>query len=503
MITCTIVLTLLVTLTATETDLRKAVARTRKGDLPTSRVGPALGLRQVMWGILGFAFAASAWALPVVTRLSPARQVLRVGDPLTVTVSGAGAGTVSYQWLRDGFPIAGARDDRFSLSQVTLRDGGCYQALVADATGTRRSDPMFVLIAPTTRSEIVVWGSTFTGLDRIPEGLNDVVAVAMGDGHALALRAGGTVAAWGNSSHEQTFVPAGLRDVVAIAAGGSHSIALRADGSVVAWGNNDAGQVSVPVGLQDVVAIAAGTYSSVAVRANGTAVGWGGFDLSSVPNPLPKEFAGVEKLTNIAAISVGLLHSLVLQGDGRVVALPDPGSRPETRVPSGLSRVVSIAAGWDHSLALRDDGTVVIWGENDDGQLNVPPSLGGITAITTGALNSLVLKSDGKVVAWGYNKNGQSNVSVGLDRIYAVTAGFDSSIALRDGLDLPGTVAPPVVPPPFPAPTAPPPTVGGSVSLNGGAGGAPSGLFVATLSLITLLRLWRRDGIRTFFPPRP
>jgi alpha-tubulin suppressor-like RCC1 family protein len=65
------------------------------------------------------------------------------------------------------------------------------------------------------------------------------------------------VVAWGDNSAGQTNVPAGLSNVVAVAAGGFHSLALKNDGSVVAWGDNTAGQTSVPVGLTNVVAISA------------------------------------------------------------------------------------------------------------------------------------------------------------------------------------------------------------------------------------------------------
>ena len=75
-----------------------------------------------------------------------------------------------------------------------------------------------------------------------------------------------TVAAWGNNDSGQTTVPAGLSNVVAIAAGYYHSLALKTDGTVVAWGYNGYGQTNVPAGLSNVVAIAAGGYHSLALK---------------------------------------------------------------------------------------------------------------------------------------------------------------------------------------------------------------------------------------------
>ena len=56
----------------------------------------------------------------------------------------------------------------------------------------------------------------------------------------------GTVRAWGSNASGQTTVPAGLTNVVQVATGGNHTLALKADGSVVACGNNAQGQASLP-----------------------------------------------------------------------------------------------------------------------------------------------------------------------------------------------------------------------------------------------------------------
>jgi alpha-tubulin suppressor-like RCC1 family protein len=62
--------------------------------------------------------------------------------------------------------------------------------------------------------------------------LTDVIAIAAGPGgnsHYFALKADGTVVGWGNNELGQSELPAGLTDVIAIAAGGYHSLAVVED----------------------------------------------------------------------------------------------------------------------------------------------------------------------------------------------------------------------------------------------------------------------------------
>src|SRR6267154_2641950 len=85
----------------------------------------------------------------------------------------------------------------------------------------------------------------------------------------------GTVVAWGANDAQQSQVPAALGNVVALAAGESHSLALRSDGTVAAWGFNVYGQATVPANLTAVVAISARVAYSMALQSNGTVVVWG------------------------------------------------------------------------------------------------------------------------------------------------------------------------------------------------------------------------------------
>jgi hypothetical protein len=84
------------------------------------------------------------------------------------------------------------------------------------------------------------------------------------------------VAGWGYNNVGQITIPAALTDaatanVIAIAAGNYHNLALRKDGTVVGWGSNDSGESMIPAALTDaatanVIAIAGGSVHSLAIR---------------------------------------------------------------------------------------------------------------------------------------------------------------------------------------------------------------------------------------------
>jgi alpha-tubulin suppressor-like RCC1 family protein len=85
--------------------------------------------------------------------------------------------------------------------------------------------------------------------------LNDIVAIAAGGRHALALNAAGTLYAWGDNSYGQLgdgtqidrhrpSLVTGLPQIRSIAAGLHHSIAVAVDGRCFAWGDDSSGQAS-------------------------------------------------------------------------------------------------------------------------------------------------------------------------------------------------------------------------------------------------------------------
>jgi hypothetical protein len=103
------------------------------------------------------------------------------------------------------------------------------------------------------------------GQAEVPDGLSNVVKIACGGYHSLALTSNGTLIAWGRNSSGQTNVPVGLTDIAAIAAGYEHNLVLRSNGTIVAWGANADGQTNAPPGVSNVVALEAGQRDSFAL----------------------------------------------------------------------------------------------------------------------------------------------------------------------------------------------------------------------------------------------
>jgi hypothetical protein len=266
------------------------------------------------------------------------------------------------------------------------------------------------------------WGGENSNgqIDPLPNGLSEVIALAGGYKHSLALKSDGTVVGWGYNYAATP--PASLSGVSAIAAGSNHSLALKNDGTVVAWGSNSYGQASPPADLRGVIALAAGFNFSLAVKSDGSIIGWGENNHGQA-NP-PTDLSGV------IALACGERHGLALKNDGTVVGWGD-NYYGQANPPVELSQVTAIAAGSQYSLALKSDGTVVAWGINTNGQATPPVDLNGVIALAAGDSHNLALQSDGSIVAWGYNSSGQTSLPADLREVSVIGAGAYHSLAVQ------------------------------------------------------------------------
>lgn len=154
---------------------------------------------------------------PVITAITPARQVVTKGQNLTLSVTPTCA--ISYQWKRSGRPIAGATAASYTISGAQpVRDNGWYQVVVTNGSGSVTSAVMFVNVAP-TQTQVVAWGSPSPGALAVPANLTSALKAMSSFGEGAALKADGSVVAWGGNSEGQTSVLAGLTGVLAISAG--------------------------------------------------------------------------------------------------------------------------------------------------------------------------------------------------------------------------------------------------------------------------------------------
>ena len=259
--------------------------------------------------------------------------------------------------------------------------------------------------------------------------LSATTAIGARTNHGLAV-AGGAAAAWGFNDHGQLgdntttnrwtpVQPQNLTtDVIAVASGGDHSIALKSNGTVWAWGGDAFGQLGndatladshVPVqvsGITTAVAVAAGHDHGLALLADGTVVAWG-----------------------------RNAHGQI--GDGTNTTRPTPVP------VAGLAGVRAIAATYYASAAARSDGSVSTWGSNTNGTLGVAGASStrplfvsgptGVVALAGGSYHVLALGRDGTLWAWGANDYSQLGDGTTVDRttpIKIAGAGLDWTVPM-------------------------------------------------------------------------
>ena len=226
--------------------------------------------------------------------------------------------------------------------------------------------------------------------------LRHIVAVAAGAGFSVAIKDDGTVWTWGLDDRGQvglgaraarvvsvpTRVP-DLSDIIAIAAGRDHCLALGRDGAVYAWGDNRLGELGdgvrsdarggVPTrvrGLANVVAIGAGWRRGLALDGNGAVRAWGNSDgrhddLTPAPAPHLSDLLAIPGAYSFALPRTRPLAPATLSGSSSPAlgALLDDlaqgyrGPQPAIGVasdPTGDARVIAQWTGGTDAFALGD-----------------------------------------------------------------------------------------------------------------------------------------------------
>jgi len=291
---------------------------------------------------------------------------------------------------------------------------------------------------------------------------DDIIQIATGYEHSLALTADGSVWAWGENGEGQlgtgdnidSTVPvevSGLEDVtiVAISCGIGFSLALTDQGHVYSWGDNSDGALgdgtfthsNVPTRittLADIVDIASGSYHALALSSSGTVYAWGrnqygqlgdiesagGMQASPIVVPIPSS----DPIVNIAS-GPGSQHSMAISASDKlyewgfdyVQYISDTSSTQEelTRATPAevaiIPGVVDAALGVDHNLVLTETGALYSWGWYVAAGIDWPTNIvetpqqvmSDVNAIAAGRYHSLALTTGGQVWIWGSNMYGQ------------------------------------------------------------------------------------------------
>ena len=246
---------------------------------------------------------------------------------------------VLYGW---GFNNNGQLGDgTFAMRTTPVR---IKEDVIAVATGQRftvaiTSDGTLYGWGDNTFGQLTVCPSELEFSNRPIVLMEGVTAVAAGWGHVLAIMSDGTLYGWGMRTGLGTGAletietvaemarpqPTRIkRDVIAIAAGSTHSLAITSDGTLWAWGGSIFGQVGngttgfvpYPVRIkQDVVAIATSFMYSAAITADGGLYTWGEHDrpqwAAQLDRILPERV-----MDDVTQVYVGRFNTMAITADG-------------------------------------------------------------------------------------------------------------------------------------------------------------------------------------------
>ena len=397
------------------------------------------------WCLTGLLSVVSASAAPVFTTHPAARTVLAVGERLELRAEATGTGAPTYQWKHQGRAIAGATQPTYAVPAVTWSDAGDYVVEATDDSGVAERAVAWVNIAPAWPVVTTLGG----GAETIPDGLDDVVAVAGSASYGLALRRDGTLAEWGQGfvpmmlqvpGAVAALAPKGLGNVAAITVGGNFGAALQADGTVVTWGTYGwVGYLEEHWVTEKAVAIdAVGSELWVRTAAGGL-IRYGTL------------FSGTQDYGAGVRAAQGGELTLLLTAEGQVRALgwlsgsyaTPEGIKLHCPVPADLGDVVEVAVG-QAALALRRDGTVYAWRQiSPTAPMETATGLTGIVALAVVGEVSYGVRADGTVLAWSGLDLAAAQPVAGLSQVLSLSGG---ALVLRTGAGDPAPVitAPPV-----------------------------------------------------------
>ena len=294
------------------------------------------------------------------------------------------------------------------------------------------------------------------------EGIVDLVA---GPTYGMGVSATGSVYVWGHTRVSNTIdikeVPEEIAnntvDVVNMAAGTDHVVALTSDNKLIFWGNDRLGQSryesnsdlnsKIRTGNINVKQLEAGNQFSAILTEEGELYLWGNASMNDLDvrnkerMPEGQESQARKYQGNIDKIALTDHAYIALLKDGTVAYCGNNKDTPLYKnIPENLidgsTQIVDIAAGSQSAAALTADGQVYVWGVATHGEKSIPETDSKIVKIFGGRYHYTGILEDGTVISWGDNMYGQGEAPENAKNITAVYAGGNQNYALTEDGDV-------------------------------------------------------------------
>lgn len=277
---------------------------------------------------------------------------------------------------------------------------------------------------------VYVWGHTRVSntidIKNLPEEIAnntvDVVNMAAGTDHVVALTSENKLIFWGNdrlgqaryesNSDLNSKIRTGNINVKQLEAGNQFSAILTEEGELYLWGNASTNDLDVrnkermPEGQEsqarkyqgNIDKIALTDHAYIALLKDGTVAYCG----NNKDTPLYKNIPEVliDGSTEIVDIAAGSQSAAALTADGQVY-IWGVATHGEKLVPETESKMVRIFGGRYHYTAILEDGSVISWGDDMYGQATAPNTNKTITNVFAGGNQNYALTEDGDVITWG------------------------------------------------------------------------------------------------------
>src|SRR6185503_5935456 len=151
-------------------------------------------------------------------------QTVILYQPAAFGVIASGTAPLSYQWRRDGVPIAGATNDQIVLAHPQFSDAGVYSVVVSNAEGSLTSADVTLAVTPPKAGDVYYFFAI--GSSKVPR--PGYWVGVQRDGKVLSGGGGGIARLNADGSTDHTFMN-GLSG----ANGTVNSVALQSDGKVL------------------------------------------------------------------------------------------------------------------------------------------------------------------------------------------------------------------------------------------------------------------------------